>query len=523
MTRLTNNLIILTFLFGMALSSCGPATEPSHVLIYGGEPVSSNDWQSIVAITTRSADGSSYIECTGTLFAPRYVLTAGHCLDKPDLINNVPDAIAKLGIYIGSGNEGGKISEVLSVKSVTVHSDLRLHPAGNSDIAIIELTDAVTSVTPAHLLASIDLFQEVMGGKPEAKLLGFGRRDDGGHGLKFMTDAGIRDVRAWESIAGLDGKDSCEGDSGGPAFIQNKKGQWLQYGIISRSWTFDCGKGGFMTNLAPHACWIERTTGVSLDGTSTQCQTFDLTYGDVYLSALKFEPLCSGKSANRFQRETISRLKRRFKTTDCGELASILSEDTLKLDDLLLRDLSPLSPFNQVRKLALSGNLLSSTEVLNRFIALDDLAIEANNIEDPAAALAPLLATGTRITGMRSQLGNYASTAFAGLCGRPDLPAETLKTIKSIFAKTMASDCAVANSRLLMIKTLRLNERNLSDLSPLEYLPGIVNLDLSDNPITDVSALAGLENMRMLTIKNTQIIDLAPLDHLVSQGLVVQQ
>lgn len=517
-------MIIFAILFGVASTGCNrPNDSSSEVLIYGGLPVSSDEWHSVVAITRRDAEGSHFIECTGTLFSPKHIVTAGHCLDQPDLIANVPDAIATLGIYLGSGSEGGKVTEVLPVKSVAVHGSLRLHPSGNSDIAIIELVDPVTTVTPAKLLASIDLFQDLMSTKPEGKLLGFGRREDGGHGLKFMADAKIRDVEAWESIAGADGKDSCTGDSGGPSFVANPKGQWLQYGIVSRSWTFECGKGGFMTNLAPHACWIEKQSGISLSGTATQCRSFNVTYSDRELSAMNFGQICAGKSSNRFQKETIRRLKRHFKTESCLELKSFLSEKTLKLDDLLLRDLSPLAPFRQIESLALTGNLVTHAEVLNQLTNLKSLNIETNDIQDPAGALAPLVTAGTRISGLHSQLNNYAKTTFAALCGKADLPAETQKTMKSIFAKTMAENCSVANSRLLMIKTLRLSDRNLSDLTPLENLPSVVSLDLSGNPVADLTSLAGLENMRFLNIENTLITDLSPLDHLVSQGLEIKR
>lgn len=515
---------ILLSIATLAWVGCSRPSDPgSEVLIYGGEPVATNDWQAVVAIVRRGSEGTYFVECSGTLFSPKHVVTAGHCLDQPDLINNIPSAIDTLGIYIGSGNEGGQVTEALPVKSVIVHDSLRLHPSGNSDIAIIELVDEVSGVTPAKLLASIDLFQELMQPPPLAKLIGFGRRDDGGQGRKFMADASIRSIGAWESVAGADGKDSCDGDSGGPAFVQNQTGQWLQYGIVSRSWTFECGKGGYMTNLAPHSCWIEKHTGVKLAGTGTQCSPFDKIYGARELSALKFEQVCSGKLANRFQRESVRRLKHHFGTTSCLDLKSILTEDTLKLDDLLLRDLSPLAPFSQVHSLNLSGNLVTSPEVLNRFVGLKQLHIEANDIQNPAAALAPLLAGGTRITGLHSQLNNFAQTNFAALCGIEDLPEQTKKTIKSIFAKTMAEDCNKANSRLLMIKTLRLNGRGLTDLTPLANLPTIVSLDISDNPVSDLSPLAGLENMRTLTIKNTQVTDLSVLDILVGQGLTIKQ
>ncbi|MGA1252266.1 MAG: trypsin-like serine protease [Burkholderiaceae bacterium] len=104
-----------------------------------------------MAITSRNQDGSHSIECSATLISPKHVLTAGHCLDLPGLLTGQPDAVGKVGIYIGSGQEGGKVDQVLPVAAVHVHPSLRLHPGGNADIAVITMKDPVRGIRPTAI------------------------------------------------------------------------------------------------------------------------------------------------------------------------------------------------------------------------------------------------------------------------------------------------------------------------------------------------------------------------------------
>lgn len=59
------------------------------------------------------------------------------------------------------------------------------------------------------------------------------------------------------------GKDSCNGDSGGPAYI-GQNGNWLLSGITSRA-SHDavarCGGGGIYTRVAPYLDWIASVAG----------------------------------------------------------------------------------------------------------------------------------------------------------------------------------------------------------------------------------------------------------------------
>jgi hypothetical protein len=71
-----------------------------------------------------------------------------------------------------------------------------------------------------------------------------------------------------ELIAGGDGVDSCNGDSGGPLYLVGPEGQFWLVGVTSRaaypSDTY-CGDGGIYVRADAIADWVESETGRTLD------------------------------------------------------------------------------------------------------------------------------------------------------------------------------------------------------------------------------------------------------------------
>lgn len=529
MQRIETNIIrLVALILIIGTASCSEANDPSSsdIMIYGGDEVPANEWMHVAAVTSERSNGTHEIICSATLISDRHLLTAGHCLDSFIQARDRESALARLRVYFGPGEEGGILpadSAVLNLTTAFVHPALRLHPGGNADIAVLTLNAPVRSIRPIPIIASYDKFLQQVEEGSVVKLIGFGRRDDHGLGRKFLADSTARQISAWESFAGKDGRDSCTGDSGGPGYIANSSGRWVQYAVVSRGSSFQCGNGGIMTHIAPHACWISEVTGLKFAGTSTQCAQAP-SYTQKQLAAIDFAHVCrSGKGTNRFQRETINRLKFRFKTNDCKALATELSASTINLDNLLLRDLSPIAPFTNVEQLSLVNNLARTPEVLLQYPALKSLAIAGNNFANPAQELAALTQRNVRITGLTAQIDTYANTAFLALCNDASAADDVKQTIKGIKARTMTDDCANANSRLLMMTTLSLSDRGLTNLAPLAGLPHLKSLDLSNNPISDLSPLAGLDHLKSLNVSGTNVSDFSPLALLIDAGLVIKQ
>ncbi|MGO5074155.1 leucine-rich repeat domain-containing protein [Clostridium sporogenes] len=64
------------------------------------------------------------------------------------------------------------------------------------------------------------------------------------------------------------------------------------------------------------------------------------------------------------------------------------------------------------------------------------------------------------------------------------------------------------------IKELNLHNKNIKSLKGIEYLKNISNLDISDNHITDISYLRGLDSLEKLNLYNNDIKDISAVSNL---------
>jgi hypothetical protein len=201
------------------------------------------------------------------LVAPDLVLTAAHCFD--------PAPNAAVRISFGDALDGG---QVIAASEWQRHPDFCL-PADCTDdlhdFAWVRLATPVdaSAVPPIVPITNQVEFDEVMRVGQPLQFIGYGQDDDMQLGVKREVEASLTgfDTSGREFRAGGDGKDTCYGDSGGPALVQLGSGAWRLAGVISRGG--ECGHGGIYGVPLPELCWLRDSSGVDL--LPNGCETCD--------------------------------------------------------------------------------------------------------------------------------------------------------------------------------------------------------------------------------------------------------
>jgi hypothetical protein len=227
--------------------------------IVGGVPVS--DFADCVAIGSSDAWC-----CTGTLVAPNVVVTAGHC-DRGGCGER---------IFVGTDVERPDEGRIVTVAERATHPGYR-PPRKHDDIAVLVLDGTVDDVTPRAIAPA-----SALTGARAVRVVGYGHTDaDGstGYGIRRLVDVPLATndpafggEPTTEFVAGapfLD-RDSCSGDSGGPAYIFHRNA-WRLVGATSRATATSvraCGDGGIYTLVAAFDEWLAPFLAAS--GTTTK-------------------------------------------------------------------------------------------------------------------------------------------------------------------------------------------------------------------------------------------------------------
>jgi MYXO-CTERM domain-containing protein len=212
-----------------------PGTDPEAVV--GGFPSATCAWP-----TTVSMQGM----CTGTLIHPQLVIYAAHCGNGYSSVQ-----------FGESGDNPQR-----SVSTEFCRTFPGGGPGGGNDFAFCKLAEPVLDVpiVPALMGCETDLL--VPGA--EVTVVGFGFDENDGYGVKREVVTTINNIdQNNEIFIGGNGKDSCNGDSGGPVFIKHPSdGSWRVFGITS--YGGQCGTGGYYSMMHIGMDWFETESGLDL-------------------------------------------------------------------------------------------------------------------------------------------------------------------------------------------------------------------------------------------------------------------
>lgn len=218
---------------------------PAHAqynMIIGGEPAP--ELESVGAFLH---NGDWF--CTGTIIAPRVVLTAAHCLS--DLTG--PDGVE---FFLGADANDVSNGRRIAVTELHVHPDYA--STDNADIAVAILgEDAGVDAVQVNTQA---LGSEAVG--RQITLVGYGYQvqdQEGGQKRKVVIP--ISSVSDYFIDYETPGKNTCQGDSGGPAMVWDPDGNAYVLGVTSYG-DAACAVDGHNTRADVFAAFV----GAFLDG-----------------------------------------------------------------------------------------------------------------------------------------------------------------------------------------------------------------------------------------------------------------
>jgi trypsin len=227
----------LSISLAAACATLAVAASPSMAIV-GGQDAAAGEYPSVAEITF----GQSFL-CTGTLIAPNWVLTAGHCGSITGAAVSSPAAwpAAAIDVRIGSNKSGQ--GEKVPVSRVVVEPNYLLN--SGYDITLLQLS---RNSTNAPTKVAGDSEGALWAPSTLETIAGWGTTSEGGDTPDTLQEAQVpitTDSYCSGAYSDFDAKtmvcagypqggtDTCQGDSGGPLFGRTGAGDLKVVGATS--------------------------------------------------------------------------------------------------------------------------------------------------------------------------------------------------------------------------------------------------------------------------------------------------
>ncbi len=251
-TRVSTLVLTMTISVVAQAGLTDPPAPPEP--IWGGTAVPECGWP-----TTVFMDG-----CTGTLVHPEVVVFASHCMFFAG--GNGPNVAT-------FGENSDSPERTVAIDSCTMFPGwVPDETSFGNDVAFCVLSEPVVDVPIVPILMGCET-EMLVPGAP-ITLVGYGVTDQNMFGIKHEVTTEVNGFEGPEISVGGNGTSSCNGDSGGPAYIQLPDGSWRVFGVTSRGTTGSCATASIYGLIHSHTQWIEGETGIDI----TPCHDADGTW-----------------------------------------------------------------------------------------------------------------------------------------------------------------------------------------------------------------------------------------------------
>jgi secreted trypsin-like serine protease len=254
---------------------CASAAPSSAVV--GGSNASPGEYPSVAEITFGP------FLCTGTLVAPDWVLSAGHCGSVTGAAVATPASWPPQLINVRIGGVTQSDGERRTVSRVVMHPDYLL--TSGYDISLLQLSQT-SAMTPTQVAGAGE--RSIWSAGTLETIVGWGATEEGGDLPDNLQEAQVpitTDQYCAGAYSDFDpqtmvcagfpngGVDTCQGDSGGPMFGRASTGALRVVGTTSfGEGCARAGKPGVYGRVADDTLrpWIAQNTG---SGVSTASST----------------------------------------------------------------------------------------------------------------------------------------------------------------------------------------------------------------------------------------------------------
>ncbi|KAG7386622.1 hypothetical protein PHYBOEH_008622 [Phytophthora boehmeriae] len=256
------SLSVLSVVFAFVANAYGSTIE--RKLIVGGDVVPANTKTYTTGLRA-TAGGNSF--CGGTLISPTHVLTASHCVTY-DI------RWVSVGSHFRNGTQDGEQIRVISIMN---HPKYQENVKNSDDFMVLELAKP-SSFKPVKLAAADDSdfaagkWATTMGWGIDAETNGTNPYELERVDVQLASDEACANYATVDSsmvcAGGVLGKDSCNGDSGGPLIIESTANgnstEDVLVGVVSWSKDDTCARDGYFgvySRVSSARAWIDSIIG----------------------------------------------------------------------------------------------------------------------------------------------------------------------------------------------------------------------------------------------------------------------